>query len=66
MRVIPRERHIVASLPLRNEFRKQRAGAGRTEADALGEIFGFAARQAQGTLSGEIIRRQNYPGVPVR
>jgi len=46
MRVLPRERHI-APLLLRNELRKQRAGAGRAQADALGEIFRFAARQAQ-------------------
>ena len=59
MRVLPRERHIVVASPLRDKLRKQRAGAGRAQADALSEIFGFAARQAQGALFGEILRRRN-------
>ena len=64
--MFPHERHIGTALPLRDEFRQQRAGAGRAQTDALGEIFGFAARQAQRALCREIRRRRNEPGVPVR
>ena len=49
----------------RDKLREQRARAGRAQTDALGEIFGFAARQAQGALRGEIHRRTNQPCVPV-
>ena len=59
IRMLPYKRDIFATVTVCNQLCEERAGAERTQADSLAEIFRFSVRQAQRTLVWKIIRRRN-------